>query len=118
MPYHRSEEHTSELQSHDNLYAVSLDRKSTRLNSSHTIISYAVFCLKKKKNNSASRVTRTTANSLATHHTRAAAHGTRLFSPTPRRPQWPLLGWPRVFFFLKERPPPEIYPLPPRAPSR
>src|SRR3954466_761451 len=25
-----------------------LDRKSTRLNSSHTIISYAVFCLKKK----------------------------------------------------------------------
>src|SRR5438034_8799209 len=27
-----------------------LDRKSTRLNSSHTVISYAVFCLKKKKN--------------------------------------------------------------------
>src|SRR3954463_7763502 len=27
---------------------VDLDRKSTRLNSSHTIISYAVFCLKKK----------------------------------------------------------------------
>src|SRR5438132_11574745 len=29
---------------------ISLDRKSTRLNSSHTVISYAVFCLKKKKN--------------------------------------------------------------------
>src|SRR5947207_12424057 len=28
------------------------DRKSTRLNSSHTVISYAVFCLKKKKNKS------------------------------------------------------------------
>src|SRR5947207_4319192 len=28
-----------------------LDRKSTRLNSSHTVISYAVFCLKKKKTN-------------------------------------------------------------------
>src|SRR5260221_3827295 len=28
-----------------------VDRKSTRLNSSHTVISYAVFCLKKKKNN-------------------------------------------------------------------
>src|SRR5438552_12126478 len=28
---------------------VDLDRKSTRLNSSHQIISYAVFCLKKKK---------------------------------------------------------------------
>src|SRR5258708_25973752 len=29
--------------------SLSLDRKSTRLNSSHQIISYAVFCLKKKK---------------------------------------------------------------------
>src|SRR3712207_7764052 len=29
-----------------------LDRKSTRLNSSHANISYAVFCLKKKKNSS------------------------------------------------------------------
>src|SRR5256885_12497654 len=29
----------------------SADRKSTRLNSSHLVISYAVFCLKKKKNN-------------------------------------------------------------------
>src|SRR5438552_6202015 len=29
---------------------VDQDRKSTRLNSSHQIISYAVFCLKKKKN--------------------------------------------------------------------
>src|SRR5260221_10446369 len=32
------------------LYVASGDRKSTRLNSSHTVISYAVFCLKKKKN--------------------------------------------------------------------
>src|SRR5438132_8156137 len=30
------------------------DRKSTRLNSSHTVISYAVFCLKKKKQRTAS----------------------------------------------------------------
>src|SRR5256885_5518883 len=29
---------------------LALDRKSTRLNSSHLVISYAVFCLKKKKN--------------------------------------------------------------------
>src|SRR2546426_11600579 len=28
-----------------------VDRKSTRLNSSHLVISYAVFCLKKKKKN-------------------------------------------------------------------
>src|SRR5690606_42130122 len=31
--------------------ATRLDRKSTRLNSSHVKISYAVFCLKKKKHN-------------------------------------------------------------------
>src|SRR5438034_4988818 len=33
----------------------SRDRKSTRLNSSHTVISYAVFCLKKKKKGSSDR---------------------------------------------------------------
>src|SRR2546430_8663833 len=31
-------------------HVLGLDRKSTRLNSSHSQISYAVFCLKKKKN--------------------------------------------------------------------
>src|SRR5256885_11162703 len=31
-----------------------LDRKSTRLNSSHLVISYAVFCLKKKQNRDSS----------------------------------------------------------------
>src|SRR5256885_14603877 len=34
------------------LREVPQDRKSTRLNSSHLVISYAVFCLKKKKNKS------------------------------------------------------------------
>src|SRR5256885_8005954 len=38
-----------------------LDRKSTRLNSSHLVISYAVFCLKKKK---------TIQTSSHTHHDR------------------------------------------------
>src|SRR5260221_9115342 len=33
----------------DKVSNATLDRKSTRLNSSHTVISYAVFCLKKKK---------------------------------------------------------------------
>src|SRR5258708_24091751 len=33
-----------------------LDRKSTRLNSSHQIISYAVFCLKKKKQRETERI--------------------------------------------------------------
>src|SRR5438034_7986382 len=35
-----------------------LDRKSTRLNSSHTVISYAVFCLKKKKTHEAKKKNR------------------------------------------------------------
>src|SRR5438034_11432159 len=33
----------------DDAWTLQRDRKSTRLNSSHTVISYAVFCLKKKK---------------------------------------------------------------------
>src|SRR5260221_7523723 len=36
------------------------DRKSTRLNSSHTVISYAVFCLKKKKKDKIETYTRYT----------------------------------------------------------
>src|SRR2546430_6954834 len=36
---------------HDKYPTFRLDRKSTRLNSSHSQISYAVFCLKKKKKN-------------------------------------------------------------------
>src|SRR5438034_3850102 len=51
------------------------DRKSTRLNSSHTVISYAVFCLKKKKNNSKKENTKkkqearsTTTQSHQPHH--------------------------------------------------
>src|SRR5438034_7480032 len=39
----------------DPLTLASSDRKSTRLNSSHTVISYAVFCLKKKKYNGSRR---------------------------------------------------------------
>src|SRR5256885_5946484 len=34
------------------------DRKSTRLNSSHLVISYAVFCLKKKKKKNLKQITR------------------------------------------------------------
>src|SRR5438132_10355975 len=47
------------------------DRKSTRLNSSHTVISYAVFCLKKKKKNHHRRE-----SPLHTHEkTRTHRHG-------------------------------------------
>src|SRR5260221_6737182 len=51
------------------------DRKSTRLNSSHTVISYAVFCLKKKKHNAhtamltrSRRLLRDMLSSLAVKH--------------------------------------------------
>src|SRR5207248_7923867 len=39
------------LRDHDHVFLKGQDRKSTRLNSSHRTISYAVFCLKKKKSN-------------------------------------------------------------------
>src|SRR2546430_8573985 len=50
------------------------DRKSTRLNSSHSQISYAVFCLKKKKKqakcstNKTSNITLLTSKQLAIYH--------------------------------------------------
>src|SRR5947208_4343193 len=49
------------------------DRKSTRLNSSHQIISYAVFCLKKKKKRGTS------------NHPYPRTAPTAAYHPTPRR---------------------------------
>src|SRR5256885_8494706 len=46
------------------------DRKSTRLNSSHLVISYAVFCLKKKKN----KTKHSTRNLLSTRCELAVPH--------------------------------------------
>src|SRR5258708_25342833 len=54
------------------VFGFAIDRKSTRLNSSHQIISYAVFCLKKKKKQ------RTTTMSLLSHPT---ARGCLLLIP-------------------------------------
>src|SRR2546427_2912554 len=56
-----------DLESHSerrNDNRVPLDRKSTRLNSSHSQISYAVFCLKKKKNIIRRQTTNTITNQL------------------------------------------------------
>src|SRR5207244_12249229 len=44
------------------------DRKSTRLNSSHQIISYAVFCLKKKKKKNKTRKNKTHTKHSKTQH--------------------------------------------------
>src|SRR5947207_13395542 len=49
MPVHDSMREVSELIYETCKTYLATDRKSTRLNSSHTVISYAVFCLKKKK---------------------------------------------------------------------
>src|SRR5207244_9044168 len=46
-PLERNERHRCQQQQH---HTIEEDRKSTRLNSSHQIISYAVFCLKKNIN--------------------------------------------------------------------
>src|SRR2546422_5624965 len=44
-----SEDEQLQASSSERRFSASRDRKSTRLNSSHGYISYAVFCLKKKK---------------------------------------------------------------------
>src|SRR5438309_6822673 len=50
------------------------DRKSTRLNSSHSSISYAVFCLKKKKKNKKRRTKINTTSDDTTPTPRSARH--------------------------------------------
>src|ERR1022692_4589872 len=86
------------------------DRKSTRLNSSHLVISYAVFCLKKKNAPSSTRQgTRSWAG-------RPPFDGGPIwrFCATVARTPLTLL----FFFFLNDAAPPKIYPFPPPAPLR
>src|SRR3712207_7993232 len=59
-------EQVSEARHHLGHHASSSDRKSTRLNSSHANISYAVFCLKKKKK-AVVQCTSSQGNSLTSH---------------------------------------------------
>src|SRR2546421_4048948 len=49
-------------------YSTRTDRKSTRLNSSHDQISYAVFCLKKKKKQNDNRSSLTRLTSILRHN--------------------------------------------------
>src|SRR2546421_7389679 len=72
----------------DLLSAVARDRKSTRLNSSHDQISYAVFCLKKKKTAPVTSATRPTGARRSSSRTRRTRPGPRLncrraAAPTP-----------------------------------
>src|SRR5256885_4394217 len=54
----------------------STDRKSTRLNSSHLVISYAVFCLKKKKKKETHRTSHSPMRSITRYHGRVDSHVT------------------------------------------
>src|SRR5437867_9747054 len=64
----------SELGPGRNVGGLFIDRKSTRLNSSHRTISYAVFCLKKNKEHSA--VDRRISDRTATWSAMCKAHST------------------------------------------
>src|SRR3989337_378915 len=91
---------------------VQTDRKSTRLNSSHGSISYAVFCLKKKKSN------RTSSPSGAVPR---PLRGLARTLCEPRRAPSAQGPWGRIgdiarsihgfVFFFNDTAPPEIYPL-------
>src|SRR3989454_3632062 len=58
----------SSLTRYSTLAAAISDRKSTRLNSSHLVISYAVFCLKKKNKERHARARGVTAQRLRRMH--------------------------------------------------
>src|ERR1022692_938200 len=82
------------------------DRKSTRLNSSHLVISYAVFCLKKKKNSIAAG-----AGSALRHIANATWHvnlgrGRVLVLDLRRGQPRASIQTPVHFFFLMIRRPP------------
>src|SRR3954463_11394952 len=86
------------------------DRKSTRLNSSHTIISYAVFCLKKKENTA--RLVEVM--QLKPHENpntmRPGPPGARYLNQRlHRHPTWVATGPFFSFFFFKDTATTEIY---------
>src|SRR3954465_2483805 len=85
------------------------DRKSTRLNSSHTIISYAVFCLKKKKN---TRADSTPHPSTPPHtHTTPPRPNTHPHTPTtppPRPHTQPTTVHIYVLFFFNKTAPTDV----------
>src|SRR3989337_2947986 len=94
------------------MVAVSLDRKSTRLNSSHGSISYAVFCLKKKKHKFNSLSTTYSYVSLASHDNtrhRAVCQTLFVFTHPATIETYPLTS--PFFFFFNDTATTEIYTL-------
>src|SRR3954466_4030448 len=90
-----------------------LDRKSTRLNSSHTIISYAVFCL--KKNNDRIHLPPLGSFQRRGRSALFSGRGPRRVRLDAERGRASLV-YARVtrahFFFLKDPPPPDFSPFP------
>src|ERR1022692_4560494 len=92
------------------------DRKSTRLNSSHLVISYAVFCLKKKKK----KITKKTKNKRRGDSMYQLHPATT--QPTSRDRSFHVLFFLLFvsliffFFFLNDGAPPDFSPFPPPAP--
>src|ERR1039457_3914295 len=90
------------------------DRKSTRLNSSHLVISYAVFCLKKNKTNQHQARRRR----RASPHWRSArehVRGVLCLASTCfgcSASTFPLACFLFFFFFLKDPPPTDFSPFP------
>src|SRR5215468_72305 len=80
------------------------DRKSTRLNSSHITISYAVFCLKKKKNNSSPCRLKTDEEEENIDTDRRFRRGSQQRGKRSAR-------WAVFYFFLKDTATTEIYTL-------
>src|ERR1039458_550753 len=96
----------------------SSDRKSTRLNSSHLGISYAVFCLKKKIKTTHPTTYHKPIPSRPAFYAPTCAHGWRRCGDTTTLVSLPFGITPFLFgfFFLKSRAPPELplfFPPPP-----
>src|SRR6202167_968430 len=98
-------------------YVEEIDRKSTRLNSSHHGISYAVFCLKKNAKHSRPAATRETPCVPARRRGHARVL-TRISFPSQRSRGAPPYSTSSrsSIFFLNDTAPPRIYPLPLPAP--
>src|ERR1039457_5865100 len=94
------------------------DRKSTRLNSSHLVISYAVFCLKKKKK--IKRLRQHISDGERRRHCRPQRHTHRRTSVcrsiSLRAYIVLLIVFVFFFFFFKDRGPPKLPPFPPPGP--
>src|SRR5256885_8601783 len=71
LDYARPQEEALDVVHPGDIVRGALDRKSTRLNSSHLVISYAVFCLKKKKKPTPCPTAISTYGTLSTHPTKS-----------------------------------------------